>query len=184
MGWSLAPRIPFPLSTANYLAPVWSAMQLPDPDKSTTALPDALRWLLRPLVRLLIEKGITFPQLRDMLKSIYVEVADESFNLSEAPTSDSRIFVLTGIHRKDIKRLRHNNETTGPDNNSSPTLSLGGYLVSRWISDPRFLDQKGDPISLPRSTHDNRQVLTNWWKVSPRMCGPGLSLRNGNDSVL
>ncbi|NOQ89402.1 MAG: hypothetical protein GQ549_00480, partial [Gammaproteobacteria bacterium] len=62
--------------------------------------------LCKPLIRLLIEKGITFPQFRELMKELYVEVADEQFSLDEKKPSDSRIFVLTGIHRKDIKRIR------------------------------------------------------------------------------
>ncbi|HAW52983.1 MAG TPA: hypothetical protein DCX54_11750 [Flavobacteriales bacterium] len=127
-------------------------MQLPGSENTSTALTDALRRLLRPLIRLLIEKGVTFPQFRDMLKSVYVEVAEEHFNLSDGPTSVSRIFVLTGIHRKDIKRLRRNDETTDPDNTSASNMGLGGYLVSRWTGDQRFLDLQGNPLNLPRTS--------------------------------
>ena len=46
---------------------------------SFTLQPDALlrplRRLLRPLVRLLIQGGVTFPALADLLRSLYVEVA-------------------------------------------------------------------------------------------------------------
>lgn len=120
-------------------------------DTSTTPLLSALRWIFRPLIKLLIEKGLTFPQLRDMLKAVYVEVADESFALAKAPPSDSRIFILTGVHRKDIKRLRTKNKEP-KDNNAAPALSLGGNLVSRWIGTPRFLDSHGKPLCLPRSS--------------------------------
>ncbi len=122
-------------------------------DKSTTTLLNALRWLFRPLIKLLIEKGLTFPQLRDMLKAVYVEVADESFALAKTPPSDSRIFILTGVHRKDIKRLR--TEKKQPkDNNPTPALSLGGNLVSRWTGSTRFLDSHGKPLCLPRSSQN------------------------------
>ena len=129
-------------------------MELSGLDKSTTTLLNALRRLFRPLIKLLIEKGITFPQLRDMLKAVYVEVANESFALAKSPPSDSRIFILTGVHRKEIKRLRNENKQH-KNNNATPALSLGGCLVSRWIGSKRFLDSHGKPLCLPRSSQNN-----------------------------
>ena len=78
--------------------------------KTQLALIKAVRMLCRPLIRLLIEKGVTFPQLRDLVKEIYIDVAREDFSLDGNEPSDSRIFVLTGIHRKDIKRIRQQSE--------------------------------------------------------------------------
>src|SRR5690606_30106121 len=40
-------------------------------------LVSAIRKLLRPLVRLMLSHQITYPYLVSMLKSIYVEIADE-----------------------------------------------------------------------------------------------------------
>lgn len=126
-------------------------MELPRLDKTSTPLFNALRWLLRPLVKLLIEKGITFPQLRDLLKSVYVDVAENSFTLGGSPLSDSRIFILTGIHRKDIKRLRAEKKQPS-EKNTMQNAGLGGNLVSHWIGDSRFLDQEDKPLCLPRSS--------------------------------
>lgn len=121
-------------------------------NSEATALLRAVQWLLRPLIRLLIEKGISFLQFRDLLKSIYVEVAVEDFALDEKRTSDSRIFVLTGVHRKDIKRLRAQSPDSAQDSLQIPTL--GGALVSRWLGLPRYLDENGEPRCLPRTSAD------------------------------
>lgn len=75
-------------------------------NKTQVALVKAVKMLCRPLVRLLIEKGITFPQFRELMKELYVEVANDRFSLDGKKPSDSRVFVLTGVHRKDIKRIR------------------------------------------------------------------------------
>ena len=50
-------------------------------NESTTVLTRALRALLRPLVRLLLSRQITYPALTALLKEVYVEVADEDFQL-------------------------------------------------------------------------------------------------------
>ena len=111
------------------------------------ALWAALRRLLRPLAKLLLGRQITYPQLAGLLKEIFVEVADEDFQLKGKRQTDSRISLLTGIHRKDVKRLRQPPVAPG----SAPaSLSLGEQIHSRWISRPEWLDEAGRSLPLPR----------------------------------
>ena len=122
-------------------------------NKTQTALIKAVNMLCTPLVRLLIEKGITFPQFRELMKELYVEVADEQFSLDDKKPSDSRIFVLTGIHRKDIKRIRQQSEQDNQQITSSASLS--GEIIARWSSMPEYLDDKGKPRPLLKSGKGN-----------------------------
>jgi Family of unknown function (DUF6502) len=122
-------------------------------NKTQLALMKAVRLLCRPLVRLLIEKSITFPQLRDLIKEIYIEVAENDFSLDGKKPSDSRIFVLTGIHRKDIKRIRQQDEHECSAVTASASLS--GEIVARWTSMPEFLDDKGKPRTLLKNSKDD-----------------------------
>lgn len=115
-------------------------------NKTQLALVKAINLLCKPLVRLLIEKGVTFPQFRELMKELYVQVADESFSIDDKKTSDSRIFVLTGIHRKDIKRIRQQNNPD--DRQITSSASLSGELVARWNSMPEYLDDDGKPRAL------------------------------------
>jgi len=118
-------------------------------NKTQAALVKAVVMLCKPLIRLLIEKGITFPQFRELMKELYVEVADEKFSLDDKKPSDSRIFVLTGVHRKDIKRIRQQAEQETSKITSSASLS--GEIVARWTSMPEYLDDKGKPRQLLKS---------------------------------
>ena len=112
-----------------------------------SALVSAVRHLLRPLVKLLLTHSVTYPFLTDLLKSIYVEVATEEFRLQGKPQTDSRISLLSGVHRKDVKQLR-------PDRNLEQTIpasaSLSAKLVKVWSSDPKRLDETGRHRPLPR----------------------------------
>jgi Family of unknown function (DUF6502) len=113
-----------------------------------SALVAALRRLLQPLVRLLTAQGITYPMLADLLKQVYVEVAVRDFRLEgEAPT-DSRVTLLTGVHRKDVKRLR----TPGaPQPEAMPEMvALGSQLAAVWTTRRDLRDRKGRPRPLPR----------------------------------
>lgn len=109
------------------------------------ALVQALRRLLRPLIRLLLQFQITFPFLAELIKSIYVEVAEKDFTLEGKKQTDSRLSVLTGIHRKDIKRLKRAliEGETEPE-----IVNLGTSVVSQWVSDERFIDESGQPKPL------------------------------------
>lgn len=136
------------------------------------ALIKAVNLLCKPLIRLLIEKGISFPQFRELMKELYVQVADESFSLDDKKSSDSRIFVLTGIHRKDIKRIRQQGEQGAPQVASSASLS--GEIVARWSSMPDYQDDKGRPRPLLKSGKNDEagfeQLVSNVSKdVRPRV---------------
>jgi len=48
-------------------------------NKTQATLVKAVAMLCQPLIRLLIEKGMTFPQFRELMKDLYIAVADEYF---------------------------------------------------------------------------------------------------------
>ncbi len=112
------------------------------------ALVKALRRLLRPLIKLLISRQITFPWFSGFLKSIYVEVALDDFQINGVPPNDSRVTFLTGVHRKDVRRLREG-RSEGVDQ-APKSVHLGGLLVSKWCSDPDYLNDSGHPMALSR----------------------------------
>ena len=72
-----------------------------------TAFAKALRRVLLPLVRLMLTRGLHYPAAAEMLKSLYVEIADREFALDTKRQTDSRVSLISGVHRKDVKRLRH-----------------------------------------------------------------------------
>jgi Family of unknown function (DUF6502) len=112
------------------------------------AFVQALRQVLRPVVRVMLAQGITFPYLSELLKSLMVEVADQNFRLDNKPPTDSRVSLLTGVHRKDVNRLR----SAGPaaDEKMHSVVSLGAQLVAQWLGNPIYLDEQGQPKPLPR----------------------------------
>ncbi len=110
------------------------------------AIETAIQRLLRPLVRLLLSFQITFPVFQQWLKKAYVDVADKEFPLADKPQTDTRISLLTGIHRKDMKRLRHEESA---DQSSPDNISIGVQLAAHWMGQAEFLDQDKQPLVLP-----------------------------------
>lgn len=108
----------------------------------------ALRQVLRPLIKLMLTKGITYVYLLDLLKEVFVEVGDKEFNVGKKTATDSYISLLTGVHRKDVKRIR---ASLDPNSNAIPdNVTLGARLVGLWTSDTRYLDDNNQPKPLPR----------------------------------
>ncbi|HZP85837.1 MAG TPA: DUF6502 family protein [Burkholderiales bacterium] len=130
-------------------------MRSPVEDKQG-ALWSALHTLLRPLVRLLIAHGITYPALSDLLKTLYIEVAENDFRIEGRPQTDSRLSLLTGVHRKDVRRLASGSERHVAKPPTS--VSLGAQLVGVWTSQPPYLDASGRPRPLPRLARDGGAI--------------------------
>jgi hypothetical protein len=107
----------------------------------------ALQRVLKPLIRLSLAQGINYQMLSETLKTVFVQVAEEDFKLQKREQTDSRISLLTGLHRKDVHSLR-NQPTTALSQSS--LITLGSQLVGLWISDECFTDANGQPKPLPR----------------------------------
>ncbi|MDH5229166.1 MAG: DUF6502 family protein [Gammaproteobacteria bacterium] len=109
---------------------------------------NALRQLLRPLVKLLIRLQISYPFMSDLLKQLYVDVAQQDFQVENKKLTDSRINVLTGVHRKDIRRLRQ----VPPNHNeqSGKSASVSAQVLSTWISNTDYCFKNGKPKPLFR----------------------------------
>ncbi|HLG85344.1 MAG TPA: DUF6502 family protein [Bradyrhizobium sp.] len=122
------------------------------PPIAASQLHAPLARLLRPLVRLCIRGGMTFPALVQLLRELFVNVAEHDFALEGKEQTDSRVSLLTGIHRKEVARLRG---AGAPVHETPATLSRTSAIIARWLAAPEFTDAKGDPLPLPRTAPRN-----------------------------
>ena len=118
-------------------------------DAPSSVLLASIARILRPLARLMIANGIPLPAAVEMLKDAYVKAAAADFRIGDAPPTDSRVSLLTGVHRKDVKRLREEGRRTGSGANAA--LNVLSEVVTRWASDRRYVGKDGKPRVLPRS---------------------------------
>ena len=107
---------------------------------------EAIARVLQPMARLMIDHGLQLPSLVELLKKALVDEAVGAYGLADKGSSDTRIALLTGVHRKDVKRLREAPVTATP---ASPMVTVAASVVARWISEPRFLnaDQTARPLA-------------------------------------
>lgn len=121
--------------------------------KNQLLIANALKRVFRPFVKLMLTNNLTYTFAIDVLKTLFVEVVDEDFTIDNKRQTDSRISLMSGVHRKDVKRLRELHpdvEDVMPGN-----VSLGSQLIAMWNANPAFVDADGLPKPLPRFASDN-----------------------------
>jgi Family of unknown function (DUF6502) len=130
-------------------------LQIPSTTPSP-ALVLALRRVLRPMVKLMLTRGITYPYLADLLKALFVDVADKDFRLDPKPPTDSRVSLISGVHRKEVNRLR---QEMASDAEIVPSVvSLGAQLVAVWLGKAEYLDESNRPKPLARFVSEGGEM--------------------------
>lgn len=118
-------------------------------DGAAPVVLQAVERALRPLAALLLDQGVGLPALVEMLKGIYVQTAEASLAGDARGASDSRVSVMTGVHRKDVRRLRR-----APENARAPrapaSVLRGAQIVAQWSARREFRDRRGRPARLAR----------------------------------
>ena len=111
------------------------------------ALRKAIRCLLRPLAKIILQNGMSFQVFMDEAKKVFIDVAEQEFSLEGRKQSAARVAIVTGISRKEISRTRHNNSDTEDETKSS--LNRSARVISAWVGDPAFHKTPGQPMDLP-----------------------------------
>ena len=62
--------------------------------------------LLAPKARILVARGIGFPDFAERMKTHYMVAAERQAHAEGKKVTDSRLSVLTGLQRRDISRLK------------------------------------------------------------------------------
>ena len=119
---------------------------------------DALTQLLRPLVRITLRQGLSAEAFEEVVRRVYVDVAEKDFALAGKKQTTSRIGVLTGLNRKEVARLKKMPLAAHVDEQPSSQNRVE-RVVSAWLSDAAFQDEKGDPKPLEFQGEDSFSEL-------------------------
>lgn len=116
-------------------------------ESASNQVSQALIDAIKPIVAILLRTGIGYRQFAEIVKTAYVDVATNSYGLRGRPTNISRVAVMTGLTRKEIRRLRDSlSETDQPVFVKSTPLA---HIVHNWFVDPDFCNENGEPLALP-----------------------------------
>lgn len=109
--------------------------------------------MLAPLARMLVAHGVTYPQLAQALKPVFLQAARAELKDAARPATDSALSLLSGVHRKDVRALAHGDSRSEPT--ADRTLSFAAEVFTRWATDRRYTDARGRP--LPLALRGNRR---------------------------
>ncbi len=102
--------------------------------------------LLRPLVSILLKNGIPYGTFCELAKWVYVDAASKELAIPGRKQTTSRVAVITGLSRKEVKRLRELSEID--DLGVSDRYNRAVRVINGWRKDPDFLTSKGEPKEL------------------------------------
>ena len=105
------------------------------PNKPHHVLGAVLR-VMAPLARWMVRSGIGYTEFAAALKPVFLEEARKESQRSGGKTSDSALSLLSGLHRKDIRKIaidaQHADPVAAAPVSSKP--SLPSQVVTRWLA--------------------------------------------------
>ncbi len=119
-------------------------------DSVKQALLAAFRVLMGPLVRILLRQGISYAEFSEVAKAVYVEVALKDFKVSGRKATRTRIAVMTGLTRKEVKRVI--DEAIKERFELKTSFNRLGRVLVGWHTDADFTGPYGMPLELQYET--------------------------------
>jgi hypothetical protein len=113
-----------------------------------TGLLSAYRFLMEPLVRILIRNGVSYAEFDEVLRNVFVEIAERDFGIPGRRPSQSRVAILTGLTRKEVARQKAilDGEATL---NEAGNLNRVTRVLLGWHTDADYTGPYGVPIEVP-----------------------------------
>ncbi len=115
-------------------------------DNSKNLVLATLLQALRPIARFLMKAGIGYREFAEISKCAFVDVATLDYGLRGRPTNISRVAVMTGLTRKEVKRLR--DKIAAGNQVDMQRVIPPAEIIEKWHSDSDFLDSAGRPVTL------------------------------------
>ena len=112
----------------------------------------ACKNIVTPWARFLLHQGISYKEFDDVVRAVFVEIATVDFGIRGRPTNASRVAVLTGLTRKQIKKIRDSIDGTPVEETAIPNQA--SQVLAAWHSDPVFVDEEGAARVLPFDGHE------------------------------
>lgn len=111
----------------------------------------AFRVLLGPLIRILLRQGISYAEFSEIAKAVYVEVALKDFKVAGRKATRTRVAVITGLTRKEVKRVI--DEAVKDQYEPKSKFSRLGRVLVGWHTDTDFTGPYGLPLELQYETN-------------------------------
>ena len=95
---------------------------------------DALRAIIRPIVRFCLRQSLSVQDLYQLVRVEFVEMAYEEIKKTSPKVNASRVSVMTGVYREDIKKILENRDEV-----TESGQNIVSRVVGYWEQDRNFL---------------------------------------------
>ncbi len=106
----------------------------------------ALRRVLRPIVRLMIRSGIRYDEFADVVRAAYVESAIRDSDRDGPPPTRDQVAWITGISRERVDHYIERDETLPSIQTKLTDVAV--EVLHRWHTDSHYLGSSGMPLEL------------------------------------
>jgi|SRR5579863_515212 len=118
-------------------------------NKEKEAVLNVFAALVRPLMRVAFEYGISAGEIAGVARRAYIQALETRLQDQKRPTTDARLAVVAGLPKADVSALRDALRAGAPHSMRS-TVSLDQItsLLTAWHNDSNFSGAYGMPLDL------------------------------------
>lgn len=131
----------------NQIILVEFVQQLLESNTINPILTSAIIKILRPLVRMLLKRGVSYGTFADVAKWVFADVAKKEFEIPGKKISDSRVSVITGLTRHEVKKLLAT--TSQEEFKIEERHHRATSIINGWRFNKKYHDKNGIPAELP-----------------------------------
>lgn len=102
--------------------------------------------MMRPIAAMLLRFGVGYRDFAEACKIAFVEAASDEFGVRGRPTNISRIALMTGLSRKEVRSVK-DSQSRG-DRVKTLLTHFPAEVLRRWFTTERYCDSTGLPKPL------------------------------------
>jgi len=118
-------------------------------DDERTVFLEAMEESLRPLMRAAFAYGVSYQDLLEVVRALYILAVRERLTEQGRPATDSRLGMMAGINRTEVTKLIADREEKEEERiKAAKRFDQLTQLLGKWHDDPRFSTPYGAPLDL------------------------------------
>jgi len=110
------------------------------------SLNNAVKNILTALIRTLLRNGMAYGEFDQIARKCFIDVAYKDFGPAGKKQTVSNVAILTGLNRKEVKRMLELDDNHIDTPNRQYNRSI--RVIGGWINDPDYLRADGLPKDL------------------------------------
>lgn len=120
-----------------------------DNEEERAVFLDALEESLRPLMRVVFRYGVTYQELMDSIRGLYISALRERLAAEGRRASVTRLGLTAGVSQGEITKLFESREARAQQRAlTNKRIDQLSQLLSKWHDDSRFSTPYGAPLEL------------------------------------